>query len=501
MKTVEERLKSYEPLWENWTYSGEFLGEGAMSSVFEIQSTAMGFREVAALKIITIKKNYRGEVKIPESALNEIKILRDLSGCPNIVRYHDSTQRQIYDRNNKLSEIDILIKMEKLQPLSESDKLSEEQIINLAKDICQALIHASEHGIIHRDIKPQNIFVDDEGTYKLGDFGIAKIISDIKTSYTMNIGTLAYAAPEIHNNTSGVYDISSDVYSLGLVLYVFLNNGCMPFVASTSSLNEAISKRLNGAAFPSPARGSKNLKTIVMRACSSDRAKRYKTPEEMLEDLELLSTGGKKLVVDPFATLDANLNVTEFDEEYLRRITGRASVATDRLRGRVGRPDDMDLMSSTFEKSDGGGRRSDAEDKKTIIHGAELATDDALLRTTGGSRLKINMTKSGHEDETEGFRTTDKKVFVSSGESRLKINMNTTRPKDFEEDEKVDNTLLETPDDILGDKDSLEMPVSKDDKADEKDSLEMPVNKEEKADEKEPEKKERKGFLKVPPSL
>ena len=118
MKTVEERLRTYEPLWENWTYTGDFLGEGAMSSVFEIESTAMGLREVAALKIITVSKDIRGEVKIPENALNEIKILRTLSGCANIVHYHDSTQRKIYDESGELSAIDILIKMEKLKPLN-----------------------------------------------------------------------------------------------------------------------------------------------------------------------------------------------------------------------------------------------------------------------------------------------------------------------------------------------------------------------------------------------
>ncbi len=311
MKTVEERLKSYEPLWENWTYSGEFLGEGAMSSVFEIQSTAMGFREVAALKIITVKKNFRGEVKIPDNALNEIKILRDLSGCPNIVQYQDSTQRQIFDENGNLSEIDILIKMEKLKPLHENDSLSETQVINLAKDMCAALSHAATHGIIHRDIKPQNIFVDDEGTYKLGDFGIAKIVSDFSASYTMNVGTLAYTAPEVRGSVGGVYDIASDIYSLGLVLYIFLNDGRMPFASSCATLNDAIAKRLAGAAFPSPSRGSKNLKTIVMRACSADINKRYKTPQEMLDDLELLSTGGKKMVVDPFSTMDANIDVSD----------------------------------------------------------------------------------------------------------------------------------------------------------------------------------------------
>ena len=312
LKTVEERLREYEPLWENWTYTGNFLGEGAMSSVFEIESTAMGLREVAALKIITVKKDINGEVKIPKTALNEIKILRALSGCPNIINYHDSTQRKIYDEDKNLESIDLLIKMEELQSLSEGKKLDEKEVVKLAKDICTALIYASKHGVIHRDIKPQNIFVDDDGIYKLGDFGIAKIVSEFSQHYTMNIGTMAYTAPEICNGKSTKYDITSDIYSLGLVLYVFLNNGYLPFMNSTSSVNDAIAKRFSGAIFPSPENGSKALKRIVMRACNADAEKRYKTPQEMLDDLQSLSSGGKKMIVDPFATLDANIDVAEF---------------------------------------------------------------------------------------------------------------------------------------------------------------------------------------------
>lgn len=425
MRTVEERLKSYEPLWENWTYTGEFLGEGAMSSVFEIQSTAMGFRELAALKIITVKKDFRGEVKIPENALNEIKILRTLSGCQNIVQYHDSTQRQIFDKDNNLSEIDILIKMEKLQPLSEGDKLSQEQIVKLAKDMCNALIHASEHGIIHRDIKPQNIFVDKEGTYKLGDFGIAKIVSDFSQHYTTNIGTMAYTAPEVYQNATGVYDISSDIYSLGLVLYVFLNDGYLPFVSGTSSLHEAIAKRLSKAPFPSPLNGSKNLKSIIMRACNNDVTKRYRTPKEMLDDLELLSTGGKKLVADPFATLDANLEVNDSEfgvfEEIVPEKT-EESLSTDDLTGGTGT---LDTPRDTFGKD-------------------------------SGSRLKINVRttvdnpKTDEETEFKSVPVTP----VNTG-SRLKINMGTKAPKPMEEvikkpdeEEKNGSSFFSTPDSL-----------------------------------------------------
>ncbi len=310
MKSTEERLRSYEPLWENWRYTGELLGEGGMSSVFEICSDAFGTREFSALKIITVKDVAGGKVNIPKNALNEINILRSLSDCRNIVHYSDSTIREIHDDTGAVCGADIMVRMEKLKVLSEGSHLTEKEIIKLATDMCHALVSASKKGIIHRDIKPQNIFVDNEGTFKLGDFGVAKIVSDASMHFTKDIGTLAYAAPEICSEMAdSFYDASTDIYSLGLVLYTFLNDGYLPFVDPVTSLREAIMKRIRGSVFPSPKNGSKNIKRIVMRACEFDAKRRYRTAQEMLEDLEMLSEDGKKkYIIDPFATLDASLD-------------------------------------------------------------------------------------------------------------------------------------------------------------------------------------------------
>ena len=95
---------------------------------------------------------------------------------------------------------DITIKMELLTPLSRAleSPASEDQVIKVGKDICNALILCRKRHIIHRDIKPQNIFVSRDGEYKLGDFGIAKTIE--RTSGGTKAGTVSYMAPEINNN-------------------------------------------------------------------------------------------------------------------------------------------------------------------------------------------------------------------------------------------------------------------------------------------------------------
>ncbi len=429
MKSVEERLRSYEPLWENWVYTGEFLGEGAMSSVFEIKSSAMGLEEYAALKIISVHKDARGEIKIPDNALNEIKILSALSGCSNIVNYHGSTQRKIYDESNELCGIDILIKMEKLRPLNEGNKLNEKEVIKLGKDMCTALNYASNHGVIHRDIKPQNMFVDNDGIYKLGDFGISKIVSEFVRSYTMNIGTMAYAAPEMCGSRVSSYDISSDIYSLGLVMYVFLNNGYLPFVKDAVSIQDAIAKRLAGAPFPSPANGSKTLKSIVMRACSASPANRFKTPQEMLDALGELTADGKKFIPDPFSTLDANIGIS-FDYDKINR--------TD--------------TSAKYVKKSGGLRinmkktsaRSKSEDAKTKIVPSPIPDRLSVDKPfTEKERKDISGKKTIFKDE--GLSSDKESSKLTS--SRVRISKMGTKPsvKDKEETKETKESFFKTP--------------------------------------------------------
>ena len=124
----------------------------------------------------------------------------------------------------------IYLKMELLQDLSsytEEHEMDEQEVIHLAMDICQALMSCEEKNIVHRDIKPDNILVDKEGNYKLGDFGIARYAE--KTWNTLSRrGTFYYMAPEVYHGQK--YGAEADIYSLGMVLYRLLNKGRDPFV-------------------------------------------------------------------------------------------------------------------------------------------------------------------------------------------------------------------------------------------------------------------------------
>ena len=217
--------------------------------------------------------------------------MRKMNGCSNIVNCDDIR----YIEHDDGMGWDIYIKMELLTPLTKAlqAEVSDEAVIKIAEDLCAALELCNKHSIVHRDIKPQNIFVSKNGDYKLGDFGIAKTVE--KTMGGTKIGTYKYMAPEVYNNQP--YNATADIYSLGLVLYWLLNERRMPFMPlppekpKASMEDQARNRRLSGEPLPAPAHGSGQLKRIVMKACAYDPKDRYHSAREMLADLNRCLAG------------------------------------------------------------------------------------------------------------------------------------------------------------------------------------------------------------------
>ena len=296
-------------LWPGWE-TVRLIGRGSFGAVYEIERDILGEREKAALKVIRIPQNESdiqemyGDGYDEESITNafqahlksivsEYSLMRKMNGSSNVVNCDDVR----YVQHDDSIGWDIYIKMELLTPLIESlpASISEDTVIKIARDICRALVLCRQFGIVHRDIKPQNIFVSPLGDYKLGDFGIAKTVE--KTSGGTKIGTYKYMAPEVYNNRP--YGAGADIYSLGLVLYWLLNERRAPFLPlppeklRAGMEEEARTRRFSGEALPAPAHGSAELKRIVLKACAYDPKDRYQSADEMLHDLNALGGAGK----------------------------------------------------------------------------------------------------------------------------------------------------------------------------------------------------------------
>ena len=177
-----------KPVWPGWE-TVRVIGRGSFGAVYEIERDVFGHKEKAALKLITIPQNESDiedlfsdgydEKSITarfnsylQDIVREYSLMADMKGCANIV-YCDDVR---YIQHDDGMGWDIFIKMELLTPLTRAlgKEVPDEQVVRIGTDLCGALAFCEERHVLHRDIKPQNIFVAPDGTYKLGDFGIAK---------------------------------------------------------------------------------------------------------------------------------------------------------------------------------------------------------------------------------------------------------------------------------------------------------------------------------------
>lgn len=164
--------------------------------------------------------------QIFERCLNEIQLMQSLKESSNIVTIDDY---EVIETKNKI-EWNINIRMELLTPVDDYYKdntLTNKDVLKLGIDICDALSDCKKLKIIHCDIRPDNIFISKFGSYKLGDFGIARNL-ERTTSGLSKKGTYNYMAPEVYK--SEAYNSSVDLYSLGIVLYRFFNYNRIPFL-------------------------------------------------------------------------------------------------------------------------------------------------------------------------------------------------------------------------------------------------------------------------------
>ena len=288
--------------WPGWEIVRR-LGGGSYGSVYEIRRERLGIEERAALKIITIpsdpdevderRRSGFTDASLTQSYeqqaqhfLDEYMLMTKLQGQSCIVDCKDYEPIRHPDGIGW----DIYIKMELLTPLKKylSKDITPDQVVDLGVDMCNALVLCREKGIIHRDIKPDNILVTDGGRFKLGDFGIAKMAD--KTMAGTRTGTPGFVAPEVFHNEP--YGKSVDIYSLGMVLYWMLNYRTLPFLPLPPQMptpdeeQTALQRRMRGEPLPPPAKGGPALQSIVLKACAYRPEDRYATPEEFLRALK-----------------------------------------------------------------------------------------------------------------------------------------------------------------------------------------------------------------------
>lgn len=256
------------------------IGVGGMAKVYKAKDRLLG--RFVAIKVL--KDQYAEDDEFAKKFENEAQSAARLSHI-NIVNVYDIGKDML---NGKLIQYIVMeyVEGETLKDLIDREKVLENHdIIDYSTQIAQALKSAHDSGIVHRDIKPQNILIDKFGLCKVTDFGIARVSSNATITYTSSIlGTVHYISPE--QAKGKIVDLKSDLYSLGAVMYE-MATGKVPFDAD-NSVGIAVMHIQDD---PVPPRElnpnlSKHLNYIIMKLLKKDPTERFQNATELIEALD-----------------------------------------------------------------------------------------------------------------------------------------------------------------------------------------------------------------------
>jgi len=269
------------------------LGVGGMGAVYKAKDLEMD--RMVALKVI--RPDLARNASIVDRFKQELRLSHQVTH-KNVIRIYDLGEGE----GVKFITMEYIEGQDLRSLIQEKKKFAPEEAVEIMRQVCQALEAAHSVGVIHRDLKPQNIMRDTTGRILVMDFGLARTIEgDGMTQTGALVGTMDYMSPE--QALGKELDQRSDIFALGLIFYELLT-GKMPFKAD--SVLASLIKRTQERAAPVSTHDAEippALSGIVSKCLESDTSLRYQRTSEVLENLEVWQ--GKRSA----ATLGFNANV------------------------------------------------------------------------------------------------------------------------------------------------------------------------------------------------
>ena len=384
----------------------EVLGRGGMGVVFKAIDTNL--EKFVALKMID-----------PFLARDESFVKRFKTEAKALARLENPNIVRVFALRETDDGLFMVMEYVEAKPLSnciqENGPFSLKEAVSISKQLLNAIGHAHKVGVIHRDIKPSNILLCSDGSVKVTDFGLAKVIKQKGPASTVTqtrAGTLYYMSPEQVKGLKNV-DKRSDLYSLGMTVYEMIV-GRTPFEKTDSDFT--IQKKIVDGEIPSPLKFDSNipkkLTKVILKSIDKEPEKRYQNAEEMIEALN----NYEKELNPVQKTVESVLSVKPFFKKPIFYITAFAVILV------------FALIYSLF------------------LSPGNSAIDKAFLTIStdpGNAEIVIN-------DESIGFTPIEDFILKNEGEYNLQIKLkgfavyDTLFTLEFGDTQKFDIKLIQT---------------------------------------------------------
>lgn len=310
--TNNELKKKIGKVLENRYILEELIGIGGMSSVYKALDSNNNTE--VAIKILNDEYLYNSDIQE-----------RFASECHSVAMLSHPNIRKIYDVSHSNSEEFIVMELVPGITLKQyADKkgfIPWKEVVHFSKQLASALSHAHSHGIIHKDIKLDNIMLMRDGTIKLTDFGIALIEDEIGVNSNIDIGSINYLAPEVAQGLQ--YSFQADIYSLGVVMYELLCHR-KPFEAD--SVEQLVVQQSQAIQPISMFVGDipSELTAIVYKAMQVNLDNRYISADLLQKDIEIFINkykNDKQKIIQPETIKVEKIKKRDISKkEYLQRL-------------------------------------------------------------------------------------------------------------------------------------------------------------------------------------
>ena len=392
------------------------------NEIYKVSKKDFDGTVISGMLRYVVIKNDEYNIENTDFINDEASFLKTISQSGDCFNYLD-----VYVNNNPAKKkIEFFIVTEDLKSLSEimkSKEFDENKVLDFGIQMSAILERLESRNIYHGNINPDDIFITFDGKYKLGGF----------SDFESKIDDMSFIAPEIFKKESA--DFTTDIYSLGLIMYSMSNNGKIPFENDEVGKNDAVKMRFDGKSVTAPKNGSEKLKSVIVIACQPNNDNRWKNAGNIKNALTSIKQEAANSIADETLivpeTTDFEGNVFEEYDYSGFDDTAKSAAEVLPVMGAISDSDNTTANTATAEENTATDNiENTAPDENEFVEIEEVTEANDNADTTSANFE--NKTKDLSENEHQSYEPFEE----------VKVNPNTSAPENTDEFE-IDNRVFE----------------------------------------------------------